>query len=165
MEPEENAEPVRTGRDRDDVSDFLKEAVDGKTLRTINGLRYQPGISTPYSGWVKGTHQSGNVAALMQYKDGKAHGLAMRWDRDGKKIAEGAFRENKMDGVWTEWHENGQKKGESRYRNGRIDGRLTLWRADGTKIAEGAFRDGKEISRTWWNSQGSVVETEEEAMK
>ena len=165
MEPEENAEPVRTGRDRDDVSDFLKEAVDGKTLRTIKGLRYQPGISTPYSGWVKGTHQSGNVAALMQYKDGKAHGLAMRWDRDGKKIAEGAFRENKMDGVWTEWHENGQKRGESRYRNGRIDGRLTLWRADGTKIAEGAFRDGKEISRTWWNSQGSVVETEEEAMK
>jgi len=163
--PEGTLDPNRTRTDRADISELIKGAVDGRGLRTAKGIRYQAGISTPYSGWVKGTHKSGNVAALLQLKDGKVNGLAIRWDKDGRKITEGAFRDNKMDGVWTEWHENGQKKGESRYRNGKIDGVLTLWRENGKKVMEGTFRSGKEISKKWWDSQGLEVETEEEALK
>ncbi len=122
-----------------EVEKALKEAGIGDSLQERNGLFYQPNKSEPYSGWVKEMHDSEQVAVLVQLRDGKPHGLAMRWYDNGQKQSEGQTKDGKEDGLWTEWHANGQKAGE------------------------GTFKDGELISSKWWNNEGEQVETEEEA--
>ena len=75
-----------------DVERLLKEAVDMESLEERDDLAYQD--NKPYSGWAKMIHDSGQVQALSQFKDGKP------------------------DGPYTEWHENGQKATEVTFKDG-----------------------------------------------
>ena len=120
-----------------DVKRLLKEAVERDSLEERDGLYYHN--NEPYSGWVKGMYDSGQLEKLTQFKDGKRHGLLMGW------------------------HANGQKKGETTFKNGKPDALLTKWHSNGQKAVEGIFKDGEEVSVKYWNSKGEEVESLEES--
>ena len=120
-----------------DVERLLKEAVDVESLKERDGLIYQD--NKPYSGWAKMIHDSGQVQALSQFKDGKPDGLWTSWHENGQKVKEGIWKDGKPDGPYTEWHENGQK------------------------ATEVTFKDGEEVSTKHWNSKGEEVESWDEA--
>ena len=42
-----------------------------------------------HSGWVKETHDNGQIGSLFQLKDGKMDGLSTLWYRNGQKKGEG----------------------------------------------------------------------------
>ena len=90
-----------------DVERLLKEAVDTESLEERDDLIYQD--NKPYCGWTKFMHDSGQVQALSQFKDGKPDGLLTVWADNGQKVREGTSKDGKPDGPYTEWHENGQK--------------------------------------------------------
>ena len=122
-----------------DVERLLKEAVDMESLEERDGLTYHD--KKPYSGWAKMIHDSGQVQALSQFKDGKPDGLLTVWADNGQKVREGTSKDGKPDGPYTEWHENGQK------------------------AIEVTFKDGEEVSTKYWNSKGEEVETGGEAFE
>ena len=122
-----------------DVDRLLKEAVDMESLEERDGLTYHD--KKPYSGWAKMIHDSGQVQALSQFKDGKPDGLLTVWADNGQKVKEGILKDGKLGGPYTEWHENGQK------------------------ATEVTFKDGEEVSTKHWNSKGEEVETADEAFE
>ena len=122
-----------------DVERLLKEAVDMESLEERDDLAYQD--NKPYSGWAKMIHDSGQVQALSQFKDGKPDGLFTVWADNGQKVKEGILKDGKPGGPYTEWHENGQK------------------------ATEVTFKDGEEVSTKHWNSKGEEVETAAEAFE
>ena len=122
-----------------DVERLLKEAVDLESLEERDDLAYQD--NKPYSGWAKMIHDSGQVQALSQFKDGKLDGLFTVWADNGQKVKEGILKDGKQHGSYTEWHENGQK------------------------ATEVTFKDGEEVSTKHWNSKGEEVETAAEAFE
>ena len=122
-----------------DIERLLKEAVDAESLPERDGLIYHD--NKPYSGWGKMIHDSGQVQALSQFKDGKPDGLWTSWHENGQKVKEGIWKDGKPDGPYTEWHENGQK------------------------AIEVTFKDGEEVSTKHWNSKGEEVETAAEAFE
>ena len=110
-----------------------------ESLEERDGLLYLN--DEPYSGWAKMIHDSGQVQALSQFKDGKLDGLFTVWADNGQKVKEGILKDGKQHGSYTEWHENGQK------------------------ATEVTFKDGEEVSTKHWNSKGEEVETAAEAFE
>ena len=148
-----------------DVERLLKEAVEFDSLQERGDLRHQVNESEPYSGWAKEMWDSGQVEALVQFKDGKMEGLHTWWHENGQKMGEGTAKDGKPDGLYMLWHENGQKKQESTYKDGKEDGLRTQWHENGQKWLEKTFKDGAWLggSEKYWNSKGEEVETRKEA--
>ena len=170
-----------------DVERLLEEAVDYDSLEKRDRLIYQD--NKPYSGWGKVMYDSGQVKALVQfkegkhdglrtgwhkngqkrseatYKDGKQDGIAMYWRENGKKKSEETYKDDKLNGLSTGWYKNGQKSGEGTYKDHRLDGLSTGWHENGQKRTEGIWKDGERLSGKYWNSKGEEVETESGSFK
>ena len=182
---QESEKPVNVPLSDADVERLLKEAVDYDSLEERDAIFYQG--NTPYSGWVKKMHDSGQVAELAELKRGKVDSLMRAWHENGQKRAEGTFKDGKQDGPFTAWHENGRKMFEGTYKDGNQVGLSTGWHENGQKAEETPFKDGEphglwirwhkngqkqsetiwenaqKVSVKYWNSKGEEVETEEEA--
>ena len=170
-----------------DVERLADLAVESSSLQEKDGRVYQTGESEPYSGWAKLRKDSGQLAYLGQYKDGKFDGLYTEWHPDGQKQREESYKNGIPNGSFTEWHENGQKKLtyvsengrtvgpvtwwhengqkllEYTSKDGRKDGLSTGWHDNGQKSMEVTFKDGNEVSARYWNRSGDEVPTLEEA--
>ena len=182
-----SSNPIPPSLSDADVERLLKEAVDYDSLEERDAILYQG--NTPYSGWAKKMHDSGQVAELAELKKGKVDSLMRAWHENGQKRAEGTFKDGKQDGPFTAWHENGQKMFEGTYKDGNQVGLSTGWHENGQKAEETTFKDtyphglwirwhkngqkqsetiwenSQKISVKYWNSKGEEVETEEEARK
>ena len=75
------------------IKKALEEAVELDSLLERGDLHYQVNESEPYSGWVKETYDSGQVAGLAQLKDGSLVGLLTRWHSNGQKQSETTFKD------------------------------------------------------------------------
>ena len=64
-------------------------------------------------------YDSGQVAALIQFKDGVTDGLQIQWGKNGQKHMEETYKGGKVDGLHTTWHANGQKRLERTYKDGK----------------------------------------------
>ena len=189
----ESKEPeLAGGIDLDDPETrkkILAEAleVDVKTLSpgVMAGVEplQAPNQQTPYTGWVKPMLPNGNgQVGLIQFKDGKPHGLGVSWYENGRKMTENNFKDGKREGLmtqWyesgqkrteanfkggnehglvTEWHENGQKRWEGNWKNGQQDGLDTTWYENGQKKRESTYEDGELISEKSWDKDGNPQE-------
>jgi len=129
---------------------IMAEATDKSKLTTRfkNGeiLFYAPNSRTPYTGWSKSLYSSGQVCGLIQYKDGKLHGLRTYWYENGEKNEECNFKDGKLHGLTTEWHENGQKSSETNYKEGKLHGLYSEWLKDGSINAQSEYQDGSETA-------------------
>ena len=104
------------------------------------------------------------------YKDGKRVGFVTEWFENGQKYYEGEYKDGKTD-VFTKWYENGQKEIEGTFNDETLISSTKRWLEDGTKFngvitttfvnemkLKVTYDNGKEISRIWWNKDGSVKE-------
>ncbi len=92
-----------------DVERLLKVAVEFLSLEERNDLAYQLNESEPFSGWVKAMWNSGQLGALLQFKDGK------------------------QDGPETTWHKNRQKQREETYKDGKLIS-AKYWNSKGEEV-------------------------------
>jgi antitoxin component YwqK of YwqJK toxin-antitoxin module len=96
-------------------------------------LIYVKGSEAPYTGWVKEADEV--VLGLYQYKNGKAHGVQIFWQR----------------GSSADW----QKFSENNYKNGNLHGKYTHWGYDG-QIEEIIYNNGLPYSATIRTRDGAM---------
>ena len=153
-DPESNLDDLPNLDDLTVRDQILTEAVDNANLQTRHSpsgerLRYLPNQQVPYTGWVK------SEQGLWQMKDGKLHGLYLRWHPNQQNQARGFYKDGSETGSWTYWYENGQKSGEGVYKDASPDGRWTQWYENGQKRAEGVYKDGYGDGLwAFWNEDG-----------
>jgi formylglycine-generating enzyme len=168
--------------DKETLDEIIAEAIDEDKLqkRGKKGeeLYYAPNKQTPYTGWSKSMYDNGQIAGLVQLKDGKEDGLTTLWYESGQKKYEQNLKGGELDGLqsgWykngqkhlelmakdgkyhgpsTKWYENGQKEGEATFKDGNLDGLATGWHENGQKKIEGNWKDGKKIGiwYEWFNN-------------
>ena len=89
-------------------------------------------------------HRNGVLASEERFKDGLLHGLFRQWDESGTLLGE--FEMNHGTGIEREWHDNGQLKLELSTVSGEFCGRNRIWLGDGTLIAERFHLHGEEVT-------------------
>ena len=164
---------------------IIAEAIRAVEYRVEKGeeLAYAPNQQTPYTGWRKKQYGNGQIKALTQFKDGKAHGLELTWyvpnDKENRKYvcimrSVTIWKNGKPDGLWIELYENGQKMAERNHKDGKLmsavswkpngekclhtnvkggNGVCVEYRPDGTEKSRSNFRGGEEVS-LWWHANG-----------
>ena len=145
--PSDEPSDTLKSRSANDIEQLLNEAVVDDSLQKRNGLYYYLNDSNPYSGWVKDTYDSGQVANLQLYIEGLKSGPGVGWHPNGQTSFEGTYRDGERDRFWTLWHPNGQVAGEVAYKDGKKDGLWTLWHENGEKYREKTYREGEEVGR------------------
>ncbi len=74
------------------------------------------------NGEVVSHHSNGNVSSIINYKDGKKHGLAKSFYQDGKPMREVTYSEGIKDGVARTYYDNGKLKLETQYVKNKKEG-------------------------------------------
>jgi antitoxin component YwqK of YwqJK toxin-antitoxin module len=110
-------------------------------------LYYAPNKQTPYTGWVKRMHGNGQIAWLVQYKDGKKwKGLCMAWYENGQKNFEGRWKKSKKPWTVVVWKPNGEKCPDTNLKDG--NGVLVYYDNDGREFMRTIFKDGVGVKDT-----------------
>ena len=118
-----------------------------------------------YTGWGKSMDNDGQIANLVQYKNGKRDGLSFYWHKNGQKLQEGNYKEGKRDGFQTYWFEDGLISSRSIFRDGKIMSGVS-WKPNGekcpvTKIDE----DGNGVVVHYYVIEGEYPELYRETYK
>ena len=122
--------------DPDVFEEIASQAIDLSTLeaKRVKGLLVLciPNTEKPYSGWVKETHDNGQLKRLGYLNDGAKDGPWTSWHENGRKQLEIRYEKDVMHGIMSTWYPNGQKRGrvESRRGNGRTMGRVVRERLE-----------------------------------
>ena len=110
-------------------------------------LYYAPNKQTPYTGWVKRMHGNGQIAWLVQYKDGKKwKGLCMAWYENGQKNFEGRWKKSKKPWTVVVWKPNGEKCPDTNLKDG--NGVLVYYDNDGREFMRTIFKNGVGVKDT-----------------
>ena len=133
-----------------------------------NGLQYQKGGRTPFTGvsvefypdgtkrnirtWKKGL-QDGPLIIWheetcrkkeeVHYLDGLIDGITLEWFANGQLKSLGHYEEGKKNGLFITWHENGQWASGVIYKEDQPAGLTMEKKADGSILQELLYRDGK----------------------
>ncbi len=155
------------------VAPALAQTVHPDSLEQREGLLYEKGSDTPYSGTVedpgrevgqvedgmrigawKGWHLNGQLSWVFEYENGKTRKRTI-WHDNGAKRMEGNFIDGKPDGVFPRWNEREQKVSEETYRAGKLHGPRRLWDPDGNLLQETQYEDGQRHGpSTWYFANG-----------
>ncbi len=116
-----------------------------------NGLAYAPNEDVPYTGkyviYWEGTFKKHREA---DYKDGRPHGLATSWYKNGQQQMKMPITDGFPNGVGFGWYENGQKKFEQPFKKGAMHGVFIGWYEDGHKQFEKHYVEGDLKTSTEW---------------
>lgn len=138
---------------------ITSNAIDANKLSTqwTNDHEFyrDPENLEPYEGWVKGMHKNGKLRILVEVKEGKADGLWMEWDLEGRKAKLQHMERGKKEGLLTRWHENGKKSYELNYANGKMQGVETTWWSNGQKHTEKVMDGWKQGLTIFYNLDGT----------
>ena len=72
------------------------EGVNAEKLEEREGLAYVKGSDAPYTGKVYGLYENGQKKQEGYVKEGKTHGLIVRWHKNGQKAREANFKDGKL---------------------------------------------------------------------
>ncbi len=103
---------------------------------------------------------NGKVASKTPYVNGKEHGTATGWHRNGSKMTQAMLLNNEVHGMYRSWFKEGEKWSEIMYRNGKKHGMETYWRESGGKISEVNYIKGIQYVRINWDKKGNVIEAD-----
>jgi len=112
------------------LSENAKKIVDRSHMIKRDGLLYEVGSDTPFTGTVVKYWPSGQKKLDAEYLDGDGHGKFIWWHANGKKWIEGDSKNGKLQGKVIWWRDNGQKKGEFEYHDGEKKN-IQYWDEDG----------------------------------
>jgi antitoxin component YwqK of YwqJK toxin-antitoxin module len=167
--------------DKETLEKIIAEAIDGNTLQERGNegekLVYEPNQQKPYTGWVKGMHDNGQIKILAQIKDGKRHGLGTGWYENGQKLLARNYKDGKPDGLGTFWYSNGQKEIELNFKDGKLmsaevwkpngekcpvtkidkdgNGVMVAYNEDGTESSRSTYKDSKVVVMVAYNEDGT----------
>jgi antitoxin component YwqK of YwqJK toxin-antitoxin module len=140
------------------AKDFEKKAIsvaqklglDDHTF-ILNAVDYDD-MGDNYTGWVKFTHDNGQIGSLCGVKDGELDGLTTEWWHNGQKRAESNRRDGKLMSA-VHWKPNGEKCPVTNVQDG--NGVSVSYRSDGTELIRRTYKDGKKVGlHTWWYENG-----------
>jgi antitoxin component YwqK of YwqJK toxin-antitoxin module len=125
-------------------------------------LIYVKGSEAPYTGWVK-KEADEVVLGLYQYKNGKAHGVQIFWQRgssaDLEKYSENNYKDGIEHGLHRDWHSTGNKYSDVYYKDGKKHGLVTMWHKNGQKSCEAHYKNGNLHGKyTHWGYHGQIEE-------
>ena len=89
----------------------------------------------PFTGRSTTFYTNGQRATMINYINGKRHGIEARWFKDGGKRFEGRFQENTLVGVFEEWYQNGRRKSQAVWQDGKRRS-VTEWDENGNLIRQ-----------------------------
>ncbi len=110
-----------------------KDYVDFENLMEENGITYEKGESTPYTGTGKSFFPDGKTMKEVQFKDGKENGQMITW------------------------YENGQMSFKANFIAGEYGGEVATWSTNGVQQSISVFQNGNEVSRKSWDENGTEI--------
>ena len=111
-----------------------KGSVNINTLEKRDGIYYEPGAFTSFSGKVYRLSTNGKKAEEVTLKYGQREGLQRNWYFNGQQQSKSLWKNGKKDGSMWEWHENDQKKSEMIFKRDQL------------------------ISKKEWDDEGGLIE-------
>ena len=102
------------------------------------------------------TNKNGIKAAILQIKNGQAHGRAKYFHESGALMKEGFYENGLRNGKWISYNEAGKITGVSFYNAGKKDGTWIEWDDNGNKRMEMIYRNGEKTG-VWkqWDEKGA----------
>jgi len=119
-------------------------------LGSTNGLAYEPGSTTPYTGKAYALFPSGDTQTVIHYKEGRPDGDVASWYRKNARQVEGHLKEGKKSGTWYLWYPTGQMKKKSGYADDLQDGEEIFWYEDGKMEKKGTYQNAKLTGKYEW---------------
>lgn len=126
-----------------DLEFYLTYEVPSENIKEEN-VTYQNGIK--YTGRCSVYCDSGELASIQQYIDGKDHGKWVFYYPNGQVETKGKFKIGKRVGTWKYYFEDGQIKQISKYKEGLKNGTWKFYSEEGELIIKekwylGQFND------------------------
>ena len=90
-------------------------------------------------------HESGQLKAEYNYKNGKLDGFAREYYENGQLIAEGNYLNGKLEGISKMYYESGQLKSENSYKDNLLNGISKTYYENGQIKEELNYKDGQVI--------------------
>lgn len=119
-----------------DLEFYLTYEVPNENTKEDN-VTYQNGIK--YTGRCSVYYDTGELASIQQYIDGKDHGKWVFYHPNGQIETEGQFEMGKRFGTWKYYFEDGQTSQISKYKDGIKNG---VWKV--------YSKEGKLVTRQRW---------------
>ena len=151
------AQKVRNFEDSPELEKVINSAVTKLEQREIqNGstLFFYRGEISPFTGWRKQVRKTGDLRSLVEYKNGKPHGLNIYWWKNGKKAEKKNFHNGISHGLWESWYPSGRKQLEQSVENGKLHGPARRWYQNGQKKDHSLYQNGRIISIVVWKPNG-----------
>ena len=85
-----------------------------ESLIRKNGLAFEQGASTPFTGKAFDYFQNGGTKTILEHKDGLPNGEIKSWYSKDIKQAEGFVEKGQRTGTWKLYYESGKLKSNLR---------------------------------------------------
>ena len=120
--------------------------------RRADGLWYNPGSQTPYTGKAERTHFDGARVSEVSYLKGRQHGLSRFWYNNGNIRSTFSYNTGVLDGNSTYYYRNGNIQNLTYYRQGVKHGLAIDWWPEGKKSFVESYVNGfpEGVWRSWW---------------
>lgn len=151
-------------------------------LAQRDGVWYRQGDTTPFTGVMIETYETGERKArseiaygrleglseswftngqrqrLEHFSAGISHGLRTKWHPNGGRLSEVQTVHGKLEGTFRRWYEDGSLHQEIQLVNGKAEGISRAYYPSGFLSAEARLSDGEVLSQTFWQDgeQGSI---------
>lgn len=93
-------------------------------------------INIPNDGICETTYSDGKIAGRVNYKDGKKHGWAIAYHKNGTKASEGLYLDGVQQGIWTYRDDKGCLCSIANVKDGKACGSIIFWDTDAGKASE-----------------------------
>jgi len=136
------------------------EPVDMSELVQKEGIWFLVKNDKPFTGKFVGRNPfGGGLLAKGSMKNGKMHGIAERYEADGKLSEERNYKDGELHGVSKEYYESGKLKEEQNYEKGKVNGVVKAYHENGKLSAEVNFKDGNRHGiAKWYDEDGKLKE-------
>ena len=131
---------------------FWVEAQGVVLERRADGLWYNPGGRTPYTGKAERMHFDGTRISEVNYLKGRQHGLSRFWYSNGNIRSSFSYNAGVLDGNSTYFYGNGNIQNLTSYRQGVMHGLVVDWWPEGKKSFVESYVNGfpEGVWRSWW---------------
>lgn len=121
-----------------------------ENLTRKNGLAFEQGASTPFTGKAFEYFPNGGTKTILDYKNGLPNGEIKSWYSKDVKQAEGFVEKGQRTGTWKLYYESGKIKKQSTYQNNVENGEEIFWSELGKIQKKGSYTDGKLNGKYEW---------------
>ncbi len=105
-----------------------------KAIKRFGANGLEQGLEESY-------HESGALASLRSYSNGKLVGMGRGWHDNGKLAYEGAYVDGQRDGIWRSYYADGKRQTIENFAAGKRRGVSRNWLPDGRMNAVAYFED------------------------